>query len=162
SVPIFCERRSEARPDARRVPAILRVLGEGRRPDDESVSLHDSPPPRCPPTSPLAVHNGPMGLRVQRARRVVRSWRESRRDNEYPNAWRRTAGCLRRKRPWLMARPHRPVPRNVYEKRRITGSSPPPPTPSNVLTSTDARHLGARIDSTQARYRTTAIRLITG
>jgi len=54
------------------------------------------------------------------------------------------------------------VRRNVYEKRRVAGSSPPPPPSTDVLTSSDARHLGARIDSMQERYRTTAIRLITG
>lgn len=61
-----------------------------------------------------------------------------------------------------MARPHRPVRGNVYEKRRITGSSLPLPPPSDALTSTDARRLGARIDSMQERYRTRAIRLLTG
>ena len=61
-----------------------------------------------------------------------------------------------------MARPHRPVRRNTYEKRRVAGSALPTPTPGDILTSADARHLGARIDSAQERYRTTGIRLITG
>ncbi len=61
-----------------------------------------------------------------------------------------------------MARPHRPVRGNVYQKRPIPGSSPPPAPPGDALTSTEARHLGARIDSMQERYRTTAIRLLSG
>jgi len=61
-----------------------------------------------------------------------------------------------------MARPHRPVRRGTYEKRRVAGSSLPAAPPSDVLTSADARHLGARIDSVQERYRTTAIRLMAG
>jgi hypothetical protein len=61
-----------------------------------------------------------------------------------------------------MARPHRPVRGNVYEKRRIPGTSVPPTPRTDALTSTEARHLGEQIDSMQERYRTTAIKLITG
>lgn len=61
-----------------------------------------------------------------------------------------------------MARPHRPPRGNVYEKRRVTDPSLPQPPPSEALTSTEARQLGAKIDSMQARYRATAIRLLTG
>jgi len=61
-----------------------------------------------------------------------------------------------------MARPHRPVRRGTYEKRRVAGSPPPTAPPGDILTSADARHLGARIDSAQERYRTTAIRLMSG
>jgi hypothetical protein len=61
-----------------------------------------------------------------------------------------------------MARPHRPTRGNVYEKRPVTNSSPPQPPPSEALTSTEARQLGAGIDSMQERYRTTVVRLLTG
>ena len=62
-----------------------------------------------------------------------------------------------------MARPHRSVQGNVYEKRRVATSMPAPPaTSSDALTSSDARQLAARIASTQQRYRVNAIRLITG
>lgn len=63
-----------------------------------------------------------------------------------------------------MARQHRPVRGNVYEKRVIRGSgpAPQPALPGESLTSAEARSLATRIDSTQQRYRTTAIRLIAG
>jgi hypothetical protein len=61
-----------------------------------------------------------------------------------------------------MARPHRPVRGSVYEKRRVSGSAAPPAPPAAGLSSAEARRLGARIDSTQDRYRVTAIRLIEG
>jgi hypothetical protein len=61
-----------------------------------------------------------------------------------------------------MARPHRPVRGSVYEKRRVSGSPAPPAAPLDGLSSADARRLGDRIDSTQERYRVTAIRLIAG
>jgi hypothetical protein len=50
----------------------------------------------------------------------------------------------------------------VYEKRRVSGSLAPPAAPLDGLSSADARRLGDRIDSTQERYRVTAIRLIAG
>jgi hypothetical protein len=61
-----------------------------------------------------------------------------------------------------MARPHRPVRGSVYEKRRVSAISAPPSPPQDGMTSADARRLGAQIDSTQERYRVTAIRLIAG
>lgn len=61
-----------------------------------------------------------------------------------------------------MARPHRPVQGNRYEKRRVATSAPAPSPPPDALTSNDARRLGVGIASTQKRYRVTAIRLITG
>jgi len=61
-----------------------------------------------------------------------------------------------------MARPHKPMRGSVYDKRRSTGQPPPPPTPSDAMSSTDARHLGGQIESAQARYKVTAIRLLTG
>ena len=62
-----------------------------------------------------------------------------------------------------MARPHRPVQGNVYDKRRVFPTpSVPPAEPSDALTSADARRLAVRIGSTQERYRATAIRLISG
>ena len=61
-----------------------------------------------------------------------------------------------------MARPHRPVRGSFYDKRRSTGQAASPPPPSDALSSTDARRLGGHIESAQARYKVTAIRLLTG
>jgi hypothetical protein len=62
-----------------------------------------------------------------------------------------------------MARPHRPARGGTYEKRRVSGSpTPAPSAPVDGLSSSDARRLGERIDSTQDRYRVSAIRLIAG
>lgn len=61
-----------------------------------------------------------------------------------------------------MARPHRPVQGNVYEKRRVANTTPPPLPQGDGMMSSEARRLGARIASTQERYRVLAIRLITG
>jgi hypothetical protein len=61
-----------------------------------------------------------------------------------------------------MARPHRPARGSVYDKRRSAGQAAPAPPPSDAMSSTDARHLGGQIESAQARYKVTAIRLLTG
>jgi hypothetical protein len=61
-----------------------------------------------------------------------------------------------------MARPHRPVQGNVYDKRRSARTAAPPAPPTDAMTSSDARRLGERITATQGRYHVMAIRLITG
>lgn len=61
-----------------------------------------------------------------------------------------------------MARPHRPVRGSFYDKRRIIDPAMPSPAPSDALSSPDARRLGGQIESAQARYKVTAIRLLTG
>jgi hypothetical protein len=59
-----------------------------------------------------------------------------------------------------MARPHRPVHGNRYEKRRVAGTVAPPLEQGDGLSSSDARELGSRIDASQQRYRVSAIRLL--
>jgi hypothetical protein len=59
-----------------------------------------------------------------------------------------------------MARPHRPVQGNRYEKRRVSGTVAPPVAPGAGLSSSEARQLGNRIESSQHRYRVSAIRLL--
>jgi hypothetical protein len=61
-----------------------------------------------------------------------------------------------------MARPHRPVHGNRYEKRRVSGTVAPPERQGEGLSSSDARELGSRIDASQTRYRVSAIRLVAG
>jgi hypothetical protein len=59
-----------------------------------------------------------------------------------------------------MARPHRPVHGNRYEKRRVSGTVAPPQQRGEGLSSSDARELGSQIDASQTRYRVSAIRLV--
>jgi hypothetical protein len=61
-----------------------------------------------------------------------------------------------------MARPHRPVRGSVYDKRRTAAPAAPLAAPSDALSSADARRLGGQIESSQDRYKVSAIRLIAG
>jgi hypothetical protein len=61
-----------------------------------------------------------------------------------------------------MARPHRPARGSGYDKRPVSGTVAPPAKQADGLSSSEARQLGIRIDSSQQRYRVSAIRLLAG